>query len=161
MSGVDEAKEAITEALSRKHMAPGKIRPIDKNILWMSMVGASDEEIAKEIGVTRYIISNKLRNPIIQRELERLGKIVDKEVVKLTVASKKRMQEASLAAADALVSMIEHGSLPAIVKVLEFTHGKPRQSIAISPEVEKPLGDEDEDILGEMVKDAGKDEESD
>ena len=62
MSGVDEAKEAVTEALDRRHIPSGVVRPIDKNILWMSMVGASDEEIAKEMGVTRYIISKKLRN---------------------------------------------------------------------------------------------------
>ena len=158
MSGVEEIKKAVTEALSKKHMSPNKVRPIDKNILWMSMVGATDEEIAKEMGVTRYVVSNKLRNPIIQRELERLSKLVDKEIVGLTIASKKRMQEASLTAADALVSMIEKApdfnmKLKAIIKVLEYTHGKPRQSVSISPEGGKPLSEDDEKIIDTMIGD--------
>ncbi|KKN52567.1 hypothetical protein LCGC14_0611190 [marine sediment metagenome] len=161
MSGVDETREAISKALDKKHMSPGKVRPIDKNILWMSMVGASDEEIAKEIGVTRYVITNKLRNPIIQREMERLSKVVDKEIVGLTIASKKRMNEASLTAADALVSMIEtapnfNDKLKAIIKVLEYTHGKPRQSVAISVDDGKPLSEDDEKIIDVMI-DSDKD----
>lgn len=161
VSGVGETKDAVTRALSRKHMSPDKVRPIDKNILWMSMVGATDEEIAREMGVTRLVISSKLRNPIIQREIERLSKIVDKEIVGLTIASKKRMQEASLTAADALVSMIEtapnfNDKLKAIIKVLEYTHGKPRQSIAISPEGGKSLSEGDEKIIDVMIGDGGK-----
>lgn len=160
-----EVKEAIKKSLDSKYIPPGKVRPIDKNILWMSMVGASDEEIAEEMGVTRYVVSTKLRNPIIQREMERLGRLVDKEVVKLTILSKKRMNEASLTAADALVSMIENApnfglKLKAIIKVLEYTHGKPRQSIAISPEVEKPLSDDDSRILDEMITNGDGDGES-
>ncbi len=154
----ESVEEAITEALSRKHMSPEKVRPIDKNILWMSMVGASDEEIAEEMGITKYVISSKLRNPIIVREIARLSKLVDKEVVQLTIASKKRMNEASLTAADALVSMIERApndglKLKAIIKVLEYAHGKPRQSIAITPMIEKPLSDGDEKILDAMIGD--------
>ena len=161
--GLEKIRESVDEALEPKHIPAGKVRPVDRNILRLHMLGAKDDEIAKELGVSRFVISAKLKNPIIKRELERLDILTDKELIKLTMASKRRMLEAGLTAADALVSFMSDAStqglqLKAIIKVLEYAHGKPRQSIAISPDVEKPLEDEDENLLDEMIDDSEKDE---
>lgn len=157
-------EEAVEKALLSKNIPPGKVRPVDKNILRLHMMGATGTEIAKELGIRRETVSAVLNNPAIIKELERLDILTDKELIKLTSASKRRMLEASLDAADHLVEFMDMETtdglkLKAIIKVLEYAHGKPRQSVVITPGVEKPLSDGDEDILNEMISNGGEKED--
>jgi len=149
-------EEAVVKALESKNIPPGKVRPIDKNILRLYMMGAKHEEIAKELGISKIVVNTALRNPAVKQELERLDILTDKELIKLTSASKRRMLEASLDAADHLIEFMDGETtdglkLKAIIKVLEYAHGKPRQSVVITPGVEKPLSDGDESIIDEMI----------
>tara|TARA_Y100000310_G_scaffold220710_1_gene222296 strand:- start:2980 stop:3480 length:501 start_codon:yes stop_codon:yes gene_type:complete len=135
----DTIEAAVEKALDKKHMPVGVVRPVDKNILRMYMLGARPKEIAHDMGLGVQDIYQRLNNPAVKRELARLDIITDRELIKLIVVSKRRMLEASLEAADKLVEMmgdeeVKDGlKLKAIVKVLEYSHGKPKQSVVVSP----------------------------
>ena len=59
MSGTIE--EAVNKALSSKNIPKGEVRVVDKNMVRMRMLGASNSEIAKELGVTPETVSHRLR----------------------------------------------------------------------------------------------------
>ena len=72
------------------------------------------------------------------------------------MASKRRMLEASLDAADALCEMVGGETLPglklkAIIKVLEYVHGKPHQSISLPGKGDKPLSEKGEMMIDKMI----------
>ena len=154
MSGTIE--EAVNKALCSKNIPRGEVRVVDKNMVRMRMLGASNSEIAKELGVTPETVSYRLDNPKVKEEIERLDILTDKELIKLTMASKRRMLEASLKAADELCEMIEGETLPglklkAIIKVLEYAHGKPHQSISLPGKGDKPLSERGEMMIDKMI----------
>lgn len=121
--------ETYEEVVDKK--PADKIRPIDKNILRMYFVGAKIKDIAKETKYSREFIREALDNPVVQKEIRRLDRLVEKRLVRAAIASKTKILEASVTAAQLLVDMMKRPYLikeraSAAVKVLEYTHGKPR-----------------------------------
>jgi len=139
------------EVISSKKIPRGKVRCLDKSILRLAFLGYTIRDIAKEIGRAEETVRYKLNNPAMQTELRRLDKLADVEVLRVDVASKRKVREAAMKAVDILIDQMEskkpHVQMKAAVKILEYAHGKPRQQIDLKATVGDEMTEEDHEAL--------------
>lgn len=143
----------IIDKILDKPLPEGKVRPISRRILRLYFLGKTPQEIAKEVGEDREYVWAQLRNPAVQQEIKRLDRLADNIVLRVDVASRRRIKEVALAAVNKLIDKLENGSsneqFRAAVKLLEWAHGKPRQQFDVAVEAKDEMTDEDRAELDE------------
>jgi len=148
---MNSLKKIADEVTSSKRIPRGKVRCLDKSILRLAFLGYTIRGIAKETGKNECTVRSKLGNPAMQTELRRLDKLADVEVIRVDVASKRKVREAAMKAVDILIDQMEsekpHVQMKAAIKVLEYAHGKPRQQIELKAAVVDDLTEEDHKAL--------------
>lgn len=154
----DEVVEKVT---SSKEIPVGQIRPIDNTLLKMFFVGMKLGEIAKKMNMTADDVRIKLNNPFVQKELKRLDKKAEAELVRIRVVSLREFTLASLKAVRKLVALMEKGSgqdvFRSAVKIIEYTHGKPTQKLDLNAKFAKEeLTPEEEEELEEGIEEEEK-----
>ena len=82
-------EKTVERVLDKKHIR-GSIRPIDHNFLRMVLLGYSVHEIADKLGDSPGNIRMRLKDPYIRGEIKRLDRRIDKEMITLIRAVKKR-----------------------------------------------------------------------
>jgi len=151
-----KVKDIIDDKLKPENIPNGKVRVIDKNILRMHFMGASVREIAKETKKTEGAVRKALNNPAVQREIKRLDRLVEGELVRSKITAERKLKEAMVKASDTLINTMKTApSLKdrnwAALKVLEYTLGKPRIPIEGKLEV-SALTDEDLEEMREGLE---------
>jgi len=149
--------DTVTEnVLSHKRIPRGKVRCLDKSILRLAFLGHTVKEIVEKTGKTDKTVRDKLNNPAMQAEIKRLDKLADVEVVRVDIASKRKIREASMKAVGILIDEMDsekaHTRMKAAIKVLEYAHGKPHQQVDIKAKVVDELTDDE----SESLKDDGE-----
>jgi len=146
----------IINTILDKPLPKGKIRPISRRILRLYFLGKTVNEIAEETGEKRESIWARLRSPAIQREIKRLDRLADNQVLRVDLASRRKIKEVALAAVNKLVETLETGSsneqFKAAVKLLEWAHGKPRQQLDVAVGPRDEMTDNDRKELDEGLK---------
>ena len=153
---MSKLKNIIDEKLKPENIPDGKVRVIDKNILRMHFMGASIGEIAAEFKKTEGAVRRTLENPAVQREIKRLDKCVDGDIIRFKVTAERKLKEASVKAAKQLIDTMERSKSEkdknwAALKVLEYTLGKPRIPIEGKLDV-SALTDDDLDEMREGME---------
>lgn len=146
----------IIDKILDKPLPEGKIRPISRRILRLYFLGKTPGEIAEEVGEDKDYIWAQLRNPAVQQEIKRLDRLADNIVLRVDLASRRRIKEVALDAVNKLIDKLENGSsneqFKAAVKLLEWAHGKPRQQLDVAVGARDEMTDEDRAELDEGLK---------
>lgn len=150
----------IIDVALNKPLPKGKIRPISRRILRLYFLGKTPKEIAEETGEEVEHVWTMLRSPVIQREIKRLDRLADNQVLRVDLASRRKIKEVALQAVDKLVDTLEGGSsneqFKAAVKLLEWAHGKPRQQLDVAVGPRDEMTDDDKKELDEGLKEKDK-----
>ena len=96
----------------------------------------------------------------MQRELKRLDKKAESEIVRMRVVSLREVHLASVKAVRKLVALMNRGSgqdvFRSAVKIIEYTHGKPSQKIDLNAKFPKEELSPDEEEELEKGMEEGK-----
>jgi len=140
----------VKEVLKPENLPPKKVRMIDKNILQSYFGGETVHDIAVKIDKSESAVRAALERPEVQRELKRLDTRIENELVRQKVGAARTLQESAVLAARQLVDTMKTAESPkdrnwAALKLLEYTLGKPKVSLEVSPgKGELPQEDWDE-----------------